>query len=140
MTVNYYLKKFNLEQYRNHSPNRLSGGEKQLLALASVLAMAPSYLILDEPTSLLDPLSRKQVLEFIIKKQKKEFQKVTTILVTQYPEETLYTDRLIILAEGKLLFDDKPHNVFKETKQLCELGVGAPFEYLSELKEISYET
>jgi len=128
--VNQFLKVFNLEHFRNHSPNKISGGEKQLLALASVLAMSPSYLVLDEPTSLLDPFSRRMVLDYIFKKNNNPFQQITSILITQYPAETFYTDRLLILSNGKILFDDNPDSVFKNSAKLCELGIGAPVEYL----------
>lgn len=137
--VNRFLKNFDLDKYKNKSPNRLSGGEKQLLALAAVLAMEPACLILDEPTSLLDPSSRKRILDYVFKYDNDLANPKTTLLITQYPEETLYTKRLIILSNGKILFDDEPKIVFNETKQLCELGIGAPLEYLLDLEEYSYE-
>jgi len=127
--VNKLLNYFNLEHYRIRSPHYLSGGEKQLLAIAAVLAMEPSYLIFDEPTSLLDPYSRRKILETVFKNSNGCFKKITPILITQYPEETFYTDRLIILDLGKIVFDDSPQNVFKHKEELEKIGIGVPVEY-----------
>lgn len=118
------LQRFRLEKYRNRPPHLLSGGEKQLLALASVLAMRPKYLILDEPTSLLDPRSRREMLSFIW-----DLRGVTPILVTQFPEEALLTNRLIILKEGRILYDDQPERIFEEVDELKQLGLSVPLEF-----------
>jgi energy-coupling factor transport system ATP-binding protein len=133
-TVDHLLEEFNLKGRLDHPPHRLSGGEKQLLCLASVLAMKPRYLILDEPTSLLDPYSRRRILESIFKNRSKSIEKLTPILITQYPEETFYTNRLLILSEGKIISDAAPHEAFKEAGKLCRLGIGVPLEYALELE------
>ena len=132
-TVDLLLKEFNFSQYRLRPPHMLSGGEKQLLALASVLAMEPSYLILDEPTSLLDPYSRKKMLETIFSDPGSRFHKITPILITQFPEETFFTERLMILDRGKIIYDDFPQQVFKHSEKLLKIGVAVPIEYQVDL-------
>lgn len=129
VTVKDLLTEFNLLEYRNRSPHYLSGGEKQLLALAAVLAMQPLYLILDEPTSLLDPYSRKKILTTIFKNPNGRFKNVTPLLITQYPEETFFTERLIILHRGKIEFDGSPEQVFANSERLQQIGVNVPLEY-----------
>lgn len=128
--VNESLRRFDLERYRHRSPHLLSGGEKQLVALASVLAMRPKYLILDEPTSLLDPKGRKEILASIKSLHSENFSKpITTVLITQFPDEAINADRLLILDEGKILFDDKPENVFQHVEELKRIGLDVPIEF-----------
>ncbi|NOZ62716.1 MAG: ATP-binding cassette domain-containing protein, partial [Calditrichaeota bacterium] len=115
--VDTILLQFHLEQYRHHPPHLLSGGEKQRLALASVLAMNPKYLVLDEPTSMLDPQGREELLQLLkeIKADnahKKITEQITIIFVTQFPEEAELTDRLIIMNKGEIAYDDAPDVVF----------------------------
>jgi energy-coupling factor transporter ATPase len=119
------LKYFNLEQYRNHPPHRLSGGEKQKVALASVLSMQPEYLVLDEPTSLLDPLGRKEVLALI--RMLCEERNVTVIHITQFPEEATIADRVLVMHGGKLELDGSPLEVFGQEEKLSSIGLGIPF-------------
>jgi len=130
--VKEVLDDFGLSDYRLRSPHYLSGGEKQLLAVAAVLAIRPKYLILDEPTSLLDPFSRDKILAMTLQ-DGKFLQQVTPILITQFPDETLHTERLIILHEGHVFIDGSPAEVFKHRKSLAAIGVGVPVEW--ELKE-----
>jgi energy-coupling factor transporter ATP-binding protein EcfA2 len=111
--VDEMLAQFRLTEYRRHPPHLLSGGEMQRLALAAVLAMSPKYLIFDEPTSLLDPESRKHLLSLISKCHADNppdlsSEGISTLFITQYPEEALFCDRLLILSQGRIAFDDKP--------------------------------
>ncbi|NOY76437.1 MAG: ATP-binding cassette domain-containing protein [Calditrichaeota bacterium] len=122
--VNEILRQFDLEKYRHQSPHYLSGGEKQLLALAAIFAMAPRYIIYDEPTSLLDPYSREKILDAIFGLQLEEG--ITPILITQFPEETLRTQRLIILDRGEIVLDGKPAEVFENTDYLDRIGIAVP--------------
>ncbi|MBN1998988.1 ATP-binding cassette domain-containing protein [candidate division KSB1 bacterium] len=133
--VGKMLLKFDLERYKKHTPHALSGGEKQKLALASVLAMQPRYLILDEPTSLLDPRGRKDILR-IIGDLHKEKQKppITTIFITQFPEEADQMQRLIIFHKGRVVMDDCPFQIFQQNRRLKKIGLEPPLPYL--LKEI----
>jgi energy-coupling factor transport system ATP-binding protein len=118
------LNRFHLEAYREHPPHLLSGGERQRLALASVWAMQPRYLILDEPTSLLDPVSRKETLHYLDTTHSQD--KKGILLVTQFPEETLHFHRLVILHQGKVVQDGAPEQVFREVAKHPEWGVGIP--------------
>ncbi|MCJ7458840.1 MAG: energy-coupling factor transporter ATPase [candidate division Zixibacteria bacterium] len=119
--VEWALSAFHLWDYKNSAPHSLSGGEKQRLAIASVLAMRPKYLILDEPTSLLDPEGR-QMFNLLVKKLVVEG-KVTIINITQFPEEALLAERLLVLDKGKIFMDDSPERVFEEETKLKEIGL-----------------
>ncbi len=128
------LARFNLEKYRKHPPHLLSGGEKQRLALAAVMAMNPKYLVLDEPTAMLDPKSRSELLTLLkeIKednRRKKIADQITIILITQFAEETLDADRLIVLNSGKIAYDDAPDIVFQNVEHLKEIGLEVPVEF-----------
>ena len=131
--VEEMLEKFDLGKYRHRSPHYLSGGEKQKLALAAVLAMRPKYLVLDEPTSLLDPQSRTEILEIVRQMHKQHngsFQPaITTILITQFPEEALVADRLIVLNDRGIAMDETPDAIFSQTKALQDIGLEPPISY-----------
>ena len=119
------LKRFHLEEYRSHSPHRLSGGEKQRVALAAVLSMEPEYLILDEPTSLLDSQGKKEVLSLI--RELAEQRKVTVIHITQFAEEAVSADRLLVMHQGKILHDGPPGQILRQKEELERTGLEAPF-------------
>jgi energy-coupling factor transporter ATPase len=119
------LKFFNLEKYRKHPPHKLSGGEKQKVALAAVLSMQPSYLVLDEPTSLLDPVGRKEVLSLL--SMLDEERNVTVVHITQFPEEAVKVDRVIVMHQGRVVLDGSPSDVFKQKEKLKEIGLDIPF-------------
>lgn len=132
--VDAMLEGFDLVRYRHHPPHLLSGGEMQRLALAAVMAMSPKYLVFDEPTSLLDPAAREMVLGMIAdlhagNQNKPPSERMATLLVTQYPEEVLGCDRLLVLHEGELVFDDAPVAVFENVDALHGFGVGVPLEF-----------
>jgi len=126
--VEAMLKKMNLEQYRKHPPHLLSGGEMQRLALASVLAMSPKFIVFDEPTSQMEPAGRFKMIE-LIQSLNTTTHKVTPVLITQYPEEVLGLDRLLILHAGEIVYDDTPQNVFHNVQHLKELSIPVPVEY-----------
>ena len=128
------LARFRLEEYRKHPPHLLSGGEKQRLALAAVMAMNPKYLIFDEPTSMLDPQGRRELLDLLLEikrenRHKKTTDQITLILITQFPEEALESDRLIIMNQGRIVFNDAPNIVFQNVDQLKEIGLDVPVEF-----------
>jgi energy-coupling factor transport system ATP-binding protein len=132
--VTAILEKFDLTRYRQYPPHLLSGGEKQRVALAAVLAMNPKYLVLDEPTSMLDSKGRRDLLELLAEikadnAEKKTTDQVTIILITQFPEEALEADRLIIMEQGKIVFDDDPRIVFQNVKEIKEIGLDVPIEF-----------
>jgi energy-coupling factor transport system ATP-binding protein len=124
--IDKVLTLFHLQEYRNHSPHILSGGERQRLALASVWVMEPEYIVLDEPTSLLDPRGRLEILDLI--DGEKIGKSCGILLVTQFPIEAAPFDRLIVLDKGKIAFDDSPDSVFQHIQELHRLGVGVPVE------------
>jgi energy-coupling factor transporter ATPase len=119
------LKYFNLDQYRNHPPHKLSGGEKQKVALAAVLSMRPKYLVLDEPTSLLDPLGGDEVISLI--RMLCDEQNVTVIHVTQFPEEAAMAERVLVMDQGRIALDGSPLEVFNQEDRLNDIGLGIPF-------------
>ena len=127
--VEWALSTFDLQEYRNHPPHNLSGGEKQKISLASVLAMRPSYLVLDEPTSLLDPKGRDEVNELI----KKLSQELTIIHITQFPDEAVLADRVLVLNQGKIALDGSASSVFSKINELKKIGMGVPITF--EIKE-----
>jgi energy-coupling factor transport system ATP-binding protein len=122
--VEWALSAFHLWDYKNSPPHSLSGGEKQRLAIASVLAMKPKYLILDEPTSLLDPEGR-EMLNMLIRKLADEG-KVTIISITQFPEEAILAQRLLVMDKGRIILDDSQEKVFEEDEKLKEIGLAIP--------------
>ena len=123
--VEWALERFHLEEYRSHSPHRLSGGEKQRVALAAVLSMQPKYLILDEPTSLLDSQGKNEVLSLI--QELAQQKKVTVIHITQFAEEALTADRVLVMHQGKILRDGPPMELLKQREELENVGLEAPF-------------
>ena len=124
------LNKYMINKYRKNSPETLSGGEKQKVALASVLVTRPKYLILDEATSYLEPTERNKITNFLKKETHlKKDNGFTVILITQYPDEALISQRLIIMNQGKIIMDDKPGEVFKNVKELNKIGIRTPLEF-----------
>jgi energy-coupling factor transport system ATP-binding protein len=131
--VEEMLSRFDLMKYRNRSPHYLSGGEKQKLALAAVLAMRPQYLVLDEPTSLLDPHGRNEILSIVkelhLPQNNSSPSPITTLLVTQFPEESLIARRLIILHKGEIVMDDEPEAIFEKMEELQKIGLQPPVRH-----------
>ena len=110
--------------YRAHSPNKLSGGQKQRVAIAGVMAMQPECIVLDEPTAMLDPNGRKEVLRAVRKLN--EEKGVTVILITHYMEEVVLADRVFVMDNGKLVMQGTPREIFSEVEKLKELRLDVP--------------
>ena len=110
--------------YRAHSPNKLSGGQKQRVAIAGVMAMQPECIVLDEPTAMLDPNGRKEVLRAVRKLN--EEKGVTVILITHYMEEVVFADRVFVMDNGKLVMQGTPREIFSEVEKLKELRLDVP--------------
>ena len=111
-------------KYRHHSPNKLSGGQKQRVAIAGVMAMHPKCIVMDEPTTMLDPHGRKSVIETAKKLNKEEG--ITVILITHYMEEVIEADRIFVMDDGKLVMEGTPKEVFSKVEKLKELRLDVP--------------
>lgn len=122
--VDNALKSVRMYDYRFSSPHNLSGGQKQRVAIAGILAMSPECIVLDEPTAMLDPVGRREVLEAITELNKKHG--ITIILITHFMEETENADRAIVLSSGKILADDKPSNLFSQVDMIRSAGLNVP--------------
>ena len=129
------LEAVNMLEYRNHSPNRLSGGQKQRVAIAGIMAMKPRCIVLDEPTAMLDPKARKEVVDTIIRLNKEE--NISIVLITHYMEEVIEADRVIVMVEGNIVMDGTPKEVFKRVDELKSYRLDVPqvTELAHELKE-----
>ncbi len=118
------LKTVEMWEYRSHSPNKLSGGQKQRVAIAGVVAMHPKCIVLDEPTAMLDPVGRKEVIQAAWKLNKEEH--VTIILITHYMEEVTAADQVIVMDQGKVLMQGTPKEVFSRVEELKEHRLDVP--------------
>jgi len=129
--VDGVLEEVGLYEFKNFPPHFLSGGQKQKLAIAGVLVMEPEYLVLDEPTSLLDPRGRRDVINLILKLHKKG---ITIVLITHRMEEASISQRVIVLNDGRIEMDGPPQDVFKEVERLRSIDLSVPpLTYLSHL-------
>lgn len=122
--VDWALKRLDLESVRKSEPHLLSGGQKQRLAIASVLAMKPRYLVLDEPTTMLDPFGRREVLELLHDLCRSDG--IAVILVTHRLEEALEADRVLVMDQGRIRFGGTPAELFVQTELIEELGLELP--------------
>ena len=118
------LEKTGMTAYRMHSPNRLSGGQKQRVAIAGTLAMHPKCIILDEPTAMLDPGGRREVIETVAELNEKEG--VTVVLITHYMEEVVYADHVFVMQDGKLAMEGPPREIFSKVEELQKYKLGVP--------------
>ena len=122
--VDEALKNVGMYDYRLKAPSKLSGGQKQRVAIAGIIAMKPMCIVLDEPTAMLDPSGRKEVLE-TIKKLNRE-NGITIVLITHYMDEAVQADRVIVFDNGKIKMDDTPENVFSRVDEVKALGLDVP--------------
>ena len=137
--VDEALKAVDMYDFRGATPHRLSGGQKQRVAIAGIIAMEPDCLVLDEPTAMLDPKGRAEIIETLIKL--KEQKGITIVLITHYMEEAENADRVIVMNDGEIIADDTPKEIFKCVKRLKEVGLDVPqtTELLYELKEQGFK-
>ena len=126
------LKAVGMIEYRHHSPNKLSGGQKQRVAIAGVIAMRPKCIVLDEPTAMLDPNGRKEVLRSVMELRKREH--ITVILITHYMEEVTEADRVFVMDEGKVVMEGTPRQIFSRVEELKQLRLDVP-----QVTELAYE-
>lgn len=118
------LKSVDMIEYRHHSPNKLSGGQKQRVAIAGVVAMEPKCIVLDEPTAMLDPVGRKEVLKTVKKLRKKK--NVTVILITHYMEEVIDADKIYVMDHGHVVMEGTPREIFAQVDRLKEYRLDVP--------------
>lgn len=130
--VDEALKAVNMYEYRNHAPHQLSGGQKQRVAIAGIIAMRPKCIVMDEPTAMLDPVGRKEVMATV--KRLNEEYGITIILITHYMEEAAKCRRVIVMDKGKILLDDTPSEVFSQVELMKSVGLDVP-----QVTELVYE-
>ena len=118
------LKAVGMISYRHHSPNKLSGGQKQRVAIAGVIAMRPSCIVLDEPTAMLDPNGRKEVLKAVSELNKKE--NVTVVLITHYMEEVIDADKVFVMDHGHVVMEGTPREIFSQVDTLKKYRLDVP--------------
>ena len=130
--VDEALERVGMSEYKKHAPHLLSGGQKQRIAIAGILAMQPKCIIFDEPTAMLDPSGRKEVLDTIIDLNRNYG--ITVILITHYMDEAAKADRIVVMDKGKLILDGKPRDVFSNVEKIKNIGLDVP-----QVTELSYE-
>ena len=118
------LKAVGMYEFRKHSPNKLSGGQKQRVSIAGVIAMHPKCIVLDEPTAMLDPKGRKEVIRAV--RALNDVEGITVILITHYMEEVIYANKVYVMDKGKVTLQGTPKEVFSEVERLKELRLDVP--------------
>lgn len=126
------LEAVGMQNFRKASPNKLSGGQKQRVAIAGIVAMKPKCIVLDEPTAMLDPAGRKEVIKCLHGLNKKE--KVTVILITHYMEEVIDADKVFVMDDGRIVMEGTPKEVFSRVEELKRLRLDVP-----QVTELAYE-
>lgn len=130
--VDEALKTVDMEEYKRHAPHLLSGGQKQRIAIAGILAMRPECIVFDEPTAMLDPIGRREVIHTI-----KEINKnygITIILITHFMEEAAEADRIIVMDEGNIVMEGSPRDIFSQVSVMKSIGLDVP-----QVTELAYE-
>ena len=122
--VDKALQQVGMYEYREHAPHLLSGGQKQRIAIAGVIAMEPKCIVLDEPTAMLDPKGRREVIETIGRLNREK--KITVVLITHHMDEAAQAQRVVVLHKGKIAADGTPREVFSQVQLLHDIGLAAP--------------
>ena len=137
--VDNALKQVGMYHYRNHAPHLLSGGQKQRIAIAGVIAMEPKCIVLDEPTAMLDPKGRREVMETIARLNREKG--ITVILITHHMDEAALADRVVVIHKGVVRADGRPRDVFADIDYMHELGLAAPetVELCHELNKLGFD-
>ena len=130
--VDKALEDVGMSDYKKNAPHLLSGGQKQRVAIAGILAMSPKYIILDEPTAMLDPSGRREVIDTLLKLNKEENK--TIILITHYMEEAAISDRVVVMEYGNMVLSGSPREVFSKVDMIKTLGLDVP-----QVTELAYE-
>lgn len=132
LRVDEALKTVGMYEYRNHAPHQLSGGQKQRVAIAGIIAMKPRCIVLDEPTAMLDPRGRREVLDTIIKLNRES--NITIVLITHFMNEAVRADRVVVIEKGGIILDGAPREVFSNVPLLKTVGLDVP-----QASELLYE-
>ncbi len=122
--VDEALQAVGMYEYREHAPHQLSGGQKQRVAIAGILAMRPDCIVLDEPTAMLDPKGRREVLKTVMQLNRQE--KTTVALITHYMDEAVHADRVVVVDHGKIVLEGTPREVFSQVEKMKSLGLDVP--------------
>ena len=122
--VDHALKQVGMYEFRAHAPHLLSGGQKQRIAIAGVIAMEPKCIVLDEPTAMLDPKGRREVIETVMRLNKEK--DITIVLITHHMDEAAKAERVVVLHKGKVAADGTPKQVFSQVELLHNIGLAAP--------------
>ena len=130
--VDQALKQVGMDKYANHAPHLLSGGQKQRIAIAGIIAMEPKCIVLDEPTAMLDPRGRREVMETITKLNREK--RITVVLITHHMDEAAQAQRVVVMHQGSIAADGSPREVFTQVELLHRIGLAAP-----ETVELCYE-
>ena len=136
--VDRALHQVGMYEYREHAPHLLSGGQKQRIAIAGVIAMEPKCIVLDEPTAMLDPKGRREVMDTIIRLNREKG--ITVVLITHHMDEAAQAQRVVVLHKGKVAADGKPETVFSQVELLHNIGLAAPdtVELCYELNKLGF--
>ncbi len=121
-----------MTEYKKHAPHLLSGGQKQRVAIAGILAMKPECIILDEPTAMLDPIGRKEIMKTLRRLNDEE--KKTIIHITHHMDEAVEADRIIVMEKGKIVMEGSPREIFSQVEKIKKLGLDVP-----QVTELAYE-
>ena len=137
--VDNALRQVGMYEYRSHAPHLLSGGQKQRIAIAGVIAMEPQCIVLDEPTAMLDPKGRREVMETILRLNREKG--ITVILITHHMDEAAMAQRVVVLHKGKAALDGAPKHIFSQVQILHDMGLRAPepVELMWELNENGFD-
>ncbi len=122
--VDYALDAVNMTEFSQHAPHMLSGGQKQRIAIAGVLAMMPDVLVMDEPTAMLDPVGRKEIMN-TVKKLNKE-KNMTVVMITHFMEEAAQADRVVVMDHGEVVMEGTPKEIFSRVEELKKIGLDVP--------------
>ncbi len=122
--IDYALNAVGMSKFRKEAPHLLSGGQKQRIAIAGVIAMKPQTIVFDEPTAMLDPSGRKEVMKTITELNRKHG--ITIIMITHNMDEAVCADRVVVVDKGRIIIDDKPRNVFSDVERMRRIGLDVP--------------
>ena len=137
--VDAALKQVGMYEYREHAPHLLSGGQKQRIAIAGIIAMEPKCIVLDEPTAMLDPRGRREVMHTIYRLNKEKG--ITVVLITHHMDEAAQADRVVVLHKGNITADGTPRQVFSQVEMLHNIGLAAPetVELCYQLNQLGFD-